>query len=93
MQEFITAFPEQWRQVIGMLMSPIAWIPRTHDILMGFFFESPSAWVAGGAHSSSCAVAEDTAAVTVLNATPAPSVSAAASDRARACLPSEGACS
>ena len=46
MQEFITAFPEQWRQVIGMLMSPIAWIPRTHDILMGFFFESPSAWVA-----------------------------------------------
>ena len=46
MQEFITAFPEQWRQVIGMLISPIAWIPRTHDTLMGFFFESPSAWVA-----------------------------------------------
>ena len=46
MQEFITAFPEQWRQVIGMLMSPIAWIPRTHEILMDFFLESPSAWVA-----------------------------------------------
>jgi hypothetical protein len=46
MQEFITAFPEQWRQVIGVLMSPIAWIPRTHDVLMDFFFHSPSAWVA-----------------------------------------------
>ncbi len=46
MQEFITAFPEQWRQVVGVLLSPIAWIPRTHDILMEFFFESPSAWVA-----------------------------------------------
>ena len=46
MQEFITAFPEQWRQVIGLLMSPIAWIPRTHDVLIDFFLHSPSAWVA-----------------------------------------------
>jgi hypothetical protein len=46
MQEFITAFPEQWRQVIGLLMAPIAWIPRTHDVLMDFFLHSPSAWVA-----------------------------------------------
>ena len=46
MQEFITAFPEQWRQVIGLLMSPIAWIPRTHDVLMDFFLHSPSVWVA-----------------------------------------------
>jgi hypothetical protein len=46
MQEFITAFPEQWRQVIGLLMSPIAWIPRTHDVLMDFFLQSPSVWVA-----------------------------------------------
>jgi hypothetical protein len=46
MQEFITAFPEQWRQVIGWLMSPIAWIPRTHDVLMDFFLYSPSVWVA-----------------------------------------------
>jgi hypothetical protein len=48
MQEFITAFPEQWRQVIGLLMSPIAWIPRTHDVLMDFFLHSPSVWVAAG---------------------------------------------
>src|SRR5688500_9821286 len=46
MQEFITAFPEQWRQVIGLLLSPIAWIPRTHDVLIDFFLHSPSVWVA-----------------------------------------------
>jgi hypothetical protein len=46
MQELITAFPEQWRQVIGLLLSPIAWIPRTHDVLMDFFLQSPSVWVA-----------------------------------------------
>src|SRR5919109_792068 len=46
MQEFLTAFPEQWRQVIGLLMSPIAWIPRTHDVLLDFFLNSPSVWVA-----------------------------------------------
>jgi hypothetical protein len=46
MQEFISAFPEQWRQIIGLLMSPIAWIPRTHDVLLDFFLHSPSAWVA-----------------------------------------------
>jgi hypothetical protein len=46
MQEIITAFPEQWRQTIGLLMSPIAWIPRTHDVLMDFFLHSPSVWVA-----------------------------------------------
>jgi hypothetical protein len=46
MQELITAFPEQWRQVIGLLLSPIAWIPRTHDVLMDFFLQSPSVWAA-----------------------------------------------
>jgi hypothetical protein len=46
MQEFIMAVPEQWRQVIGVLMSPIAWIPRTHDVLLDFFLHSPSAWTA-----------------------------------------------
>jgi hypothetical protein len=46
MQELITAFPEQWRQVISLLISPIAWIPRTHDMLIEFFFHSPSPWVA-----------------------------------------------
>jgi hypothetical protein len=46
MQDLITAFPEQWRQVIGVLMAPIAWIPRTHDVLMDFFLHSPSVWVA-----------------------------------------------
>jgi hypothetical protein len=46
MQEFITAFPEQWRQVIAFLMSPLAWIPRTQDVLIEFFLQSPSTWVA-----------------------------------------------
>src|SRR5688572_7364931 len=46
MQEFLTAFPEQWRHVIGVLMAPVAWIPQTHDVLMEFFLNSPSIWVA-----------------------------------------------
>jgi hypothetical protein len=46
MQEIITAFPEQWHQVIGLLLSPITWIPRTHDVLMDFFLRSPSVWIA-----------------------------------------------
>ncbi len=48
MQEFITAFPEQWREIIGLLMAPIAWIPRTHDVLMDFFLQSSSVWMAAG---------------------------------------------
>ena len=48
MQDFIAAFPEPWRHVIGLLMAPIAWIPRTHDVLMDFFLQSPSVWVAAG---------------------------------------------
>jgi hypothetical protein len=46
MQEFVTAFPEQWRQVIALLLSPIAWIPRTHEVLLEFFLNSPSVWLA-----------------------------------------------
>lgn len=46
MQEFIAAFPEQWRQVVAVLMSPIAWIPRTQDVLIDFFLYSPSVWIA-----------------------------------------------
>jgi hypothetical protein len=46
MQDFIAAFPEQWRQLIGVLLAPIAWIPRTHDVLLDFFLQSPSVWVA-----------------------------------------------
>jgi hypothetical protein len=46
MQDFIAAFPEQWRQVVGVLLAPIAWIPRTHDVLLDFFLQSPSVWVA-----------------------------------------------
>jgi hypothetical protein len=46
MQDFIMAFPEHWRQTIEWLMSPIAWIPRTHDVLFEFFLQSPSVWLA-----------------------------------------------
>lgn len=40
------AFPEPWREVIAMLVSPIAWIPRTHEVLIDFFLQSPSVWMA-----------------------------------------------
>ena len=46
MQELLTAFPEQWRHVISVLTAPVAWIPRTHDVLLDFFLNSPSVWVA-----------------------------------------------
>ena len=46
MQDFIAAFPEQWREIVGVLLSPIAWIPRTHDVLIEFFLQSPSVWAA-----------------------------------------------
>jgi hypothetical protein len=48
MQDIITAFPEQWRQLVALLLVPIAWIPRTQEVLMDFFLHSASVWAAAG---------------------------------------------
>jgi hypothetical protein len=42
MDEIITAFPEHWQEIVGLLLAPIAFIPRTQDMLMDFFLRSPS---------------------------------------------------
>ncbi len=46
MQEIIGVFPEHWREVVALLLAPIAFIPRTQQALRDFFSTSPSAWVA-----------------------------------------------
>jgi hypothetical protein len=42
MDEIITAFPEHWQEIVGLLLAPIAFIPRAQDMLMDFFLRSPS---------------------------------------------------
>src|ERR671934_2216651 len=46
MEELISSFPQQWQDLIGLLLAPIVWIPRTQHVLMDFFMRSPSMWVA-----------------------------------------------
>src|ERR671925_1607328 len=46
MEELISSFPPQWQELIGLLLAPIVWIPRTQHVLMDFFMRSPSMWVA-----------------------------------------------
>ena len=46
MNEIISSFPQQWQEVIGLLLAPIAWIPRMQHVLMDFFLRSPSVWMA-----------------------------------------------
>src|ERR687884_566440 len=29
MEELISSFPQQWQELIGLLLAPIVWIPRT----------------------------------------------------------------
>ncbi|PYN08351.1 MAG: hypothetical protein DME02_08055 [Candidatus Rokuibacteriota bacterium] len=45
MEELISSFPQQWQELIGLLLAPIVWIPRTQQVLMDFFMRSPSMWV------------------------------------------------
>ncbi len=46
MEELIGSFPQQWQEIVGLLLAPIVWIPRTQHVLMDFFTRSPSMWVA-----------------------------------------------
>ena len=46
MEELIGSFPQQWQEIVGLLLAPIVWIPRTQHVLMDFFMRSPSMWVA-----------------------------------------------
>src|SRR5919108_4676645 len=36
--------PERWQDVIELLLSPIAWIPRMQEVLLAFFLGPASVW-------------------------------------------------
>jgi len=38
--------PERWQDVIDLLLSPIAWIPRMQEVLLAFFLSPASVWAA-----------------------------------------------
>ncbi len=46
MEQIISSFPQQWQEVIALLLGPVGWIPRLQYVLMDFFLHSPSPWVA-----------------------------------------------
>jgi hypothetical protein len=46
MEEMINSLPQQWQDIIGLLLEPIVWIQRTQYVLMDFFLRSPSMWAA-----------------------------------------------
>jgi hypothetical protein len=37
--------PERWQEVIGLLLAPIAWVPRMQEVLLAFFMSPASPWV------------------------------------------------
>ena len=46
MEQFISSFPQQWQEIISLLLGPVGWIPRLQYVLLDFFLHSPSPWVA-----------------------------------------------
>jgi hypothetical protein len=46
MEQIISSFPQQWQEIIALLLGPVGWIPRLQYVLMDFFLHSPSPWVA-----------------------------------------------
>jgi hypothetical protein len=38
--------PEQWREIVEILIAPLSWIPQMQDWLVEFFFSSSSGWIA-----------------------------------------------
>jgi hypothetical protein len=46
MEEIISSFPPHWQEFIGLLAAPVSWLPRMQHVLMDFFMQSPSVWVA-----------------------------------------------
>jgi len=39
--------PERWQDVIELLLTPIAWVPRLQEALIAFFLDPASPWVTG----------------------------------------------
>lgn len=45
-EQLMAMVPGQWREIVGFLLAPIAWVPRMQSALMDFFLESSSPWSA-----------------------------------------------
>ena len=48
LEELIGRIPEAWRELAGLLLGPILWIPRLQQVLIGYFLDSSSPWTAAG---------------------------------------------
>lgn len=46
LEQFIGQLPEGWRQVVTVLVAPVAWIPRMQQQLADLFLTSSSGWIA-----------------------------------------------
>ena len=44
--QILAMVPEQWRGLFELLIAPIAWIPQMQRLILEFFLDSPSAWIA-----------------------------------------------
>lgn len=47
-ERLIAMVPVQWREIAGLLLAPIMWVPRMQSALVDFFLESASPWSAAG---------------------------------------------
>jgi hypothetical protein len=45
-ERLIAMVPGQWREIVGLLLAPIVWVPRMQSALTDFFLESASPWTA-----------------------------------------------
>jgi hypothetical protein len=45
-ERLIAMVPAQWREIAGLLLAPIMWVPRMQSALVDFFLESASPWSA-----------------------------------------------
>ena len=46
LEQIVGAVPERWREIAELLVAPIIWIPHLERMLIDFFLNSPSGWIA-----------------------------------------------
>jgi hypothetical protein len=46
LEHMVARVPEQWREVVELLVAPIVWIPHLQRLVADFFLESSSPWTA-----------------------------------------------
>jgi len=44
LDQIIAVAPERWRELLGVLLAPIIWIPRMQQLILEFFLDSSSPW-------------------------------------------------